>query len=112
MSDFDVRVYFDGACPLCVRECQFLRRRDRRQRIQFVDIAEPGFDPQGIGVSWEQLMSRIHATLPDGTLIHGVEVFRHLYIAAGFRRLVALTRLPGVSQCLSLCYRVFARYRL
>jgi predicted DCC family thiol-disulfide oxidoreductase YuxK len=112
MTDFDVEVFYDGACPLCMREIRMLRRRDRRARIRFTDIAADGFDALAVGLTWQTLMNRIHGRLPDGTVIEGVEVFRRLYTAVGFRRLVALTRLPGVSQLLDLCYHLFAKNRL
>ena len=57
-------------------------------------------------------MARIRGRLPDGTMIEGVEVFRRLYAAVGFGALVAMTRVPGLSQLLDLGYRVFARNRL
>ena len=65
-----------------------------------------------MGLSWQTLMQRIHGRLPDGTIIEGVEVFRRLYAAVGFRRLVTLSRAPGVSQLLGLAYRLFAKNRL
>lgn len=111
-GSYDVEVYFDGDCPLCVREINMLRRLDRRARIRFTDIASPGFDPSSAGRSFAELMDRIHAKLPDGTLIEGVEVFRRLYAAVGFGPLVALTRLPGVSSALDWGYRGFAKNRL
>lgn len=110
-APFDVEVFFDGACPLCVREIKMLRRLDRRQRIRFVDIAAEGFVPPE-GLRWDTLMARIHGRLPDGSLVEGVEVFRRLYAAVGLGPVVALTRLPGVRQVLDLLYRVFARNRL
>jgi predicted DCC family thiol-disulfide oxidoreductase YuxK len=112
MTDFDVEVYYDGECPLCMREIRMLRRRDQRQRIRFTDISAEGFDAGAVGLSWETLMNRIHGRLPDGTLIEGAEVFRRLYAAVGFSRLVALTRVPGVSQLLDLAYKLFAKNRL
>jgi predicted DCC family thiol-disulfide oxidoreductase YuxK len=111
-GDFDVEVFHDGECPLCMREIRMLQRLDRRQRIRFVDIAAPGFDAASTGLSWQALMDRIHGRLPDGTLIEGVEVFRRLYGAVGFGPLVALTRLPGIRQLLDLAYSAFARNRL
>jgi predicted DCC family thiol-disulfide oxidoreductase YuxK len=111
-AGFDLEVFFDGACPLCAREMRALRRRDRRGRLRFVDIAAEGFDASSAGVSWEALMDRIHGRLPDGRLVEGVEVFRRAYAAVGFARLVALTRLPGVAPLLDLAYRAFARNRL
>lgn len=107
-----LEVYFDGACPICVREVAFLRRLDRRGRIRFTDIAAAGFDAAAAGLGWEELMERIHARLADGTVVAGVEVFRRLYTAVGWGWLVAPTRLPGVAPLLDLAYRVFARNRL
>ena len=112
MTDFDIEVFYDGDCPLCMREVRLLRRLDKRERIRFVDIAAEAFDRSSVGVTWEALMDRIHARLPDGTIVEGVEVFRRLYAAVGFGPLVALTRLPGVAQVLDLGYRWFAKNRL
>ena len=112
IKPFEIEVFFDGACPLCMREIRMLQRRDRRQRIRFVDIAADGFDAASIGLPWETLMDRIHGRLPDGTLVEGVEVFRRLYAAVGFAPLVALTRLPGIRQLLDVAYRTFAKNRL
>lgn len=112
MTDFDVEVFYDGACPLCMREIRMLRGRDHRGRIRFTDIAAEGFDASAVGLPWEALMRRIHGRLPDGTTIEGVEVFRRLYAAIGFSTLVKLSRAPGVSQVLDLAYHLFARNRL
>ena len=111
-SSFEVEVFYDGACPLCMREIAMLRRKDQKARIRFTDIAADGFDAASIGVPWSSLMERIHGRLPDGTIIEGVEVFRRLYAAVGFGALVAATRLPVVKQALDASYRLFAQNRL
>lgn len=107
-----VEVFYDGDCPLCMREIRMLMRKDRQARIQFTNIAAPEFDAAAHGTSYPALMERIRGRLPDGTWIEGVEVFRRLYAAVGFRRLVALTRLPGLSHLLAFGYRIFAKNRL
>jgi predicted DCC family thiol-disulfide oxidoreductase YuxK len=112
MTDFDVEVFYDGACPLCMREVRMLRRHDQRGRIRFTDITAENFDASAVGLEWEALMARIHGRLPDGTVIEGVEVFRRLYAAIGFSALVTLSRAPGISQLLDLAYHVFAKNRL
>ena len=112
MNDFEVEVFFDGACPLCMREIAMLWRRDKQARIRFTDISAPGFDARSTGLDWEALMGRIHGRLPDGTLIEGVEVFRRLYAAIGFTKLAAVSRAPGISQALGLAYTLFAKNRL
>jgi predicted DCC family thiol-disulfide oxidoreductase YuxK len=111
-TDFDVEVFFDGDCPLCMREIRMLRRLDRNDRIRFTNIAATDFDPRLIGTTHDALMARIHGRLPGGALIEGVEVFRRLYAAVGFSRLVGLSRLPGLSWLFDAVYSVFARNRL
>lgn len=112
MNDYDVEVFFDGGCPLCAREIRTLQRLDRAKRIRFTDIDAPGFDHAALGRDRATMMARIHGRLPDGTWIEGVEVFRRLYAAVGFRTLARLSRLPGIDQALSLGYAVFAKNRL
>ena len=110
-----IEVFYDGDCPLCLREIQFLRWLDRRkQRILFTDIADKGFSPEDYDPpkTMDQLMAEIHGRLPDGAWITGVEVFRRLYGAVGLFWLTPLTRLPGISHLLEWGYRVFARNRL
>lgn len=107
-----VEVFHDGACPLCAREMRWLRKLDRHGRILFTDISDPAFDPAAVGLTFEALMARIHGRLPDGRVIEGVEVFRQLYAAVGFRRVAALSRAPLVSHLLKVAYEVFARNRL
>jgi predicted DCC family thiol-disulfide oxidoreductase YuxK len=107
-----VEVFFDGACPLCQREITVLRRLDEQDRIRFTDIAAPNFDAAALGTTSDALMSRIQGRLQDGTWIEGVEVFRRLYDAVGYRKLVRLTRLPLVSAALDAAYALFAKNRL
>ncbi|MFO0883500.1 MAG: DUF393 domain-containing protein [Pirellulales bacterium] len=109
---FDVEVFYDGDCPLCMREIAMLKWKDKRQRIRFTDIAASDFDAEALGTTYEALMAEIHGRLPDGTWIKGVEVFRRLYGAIGFGWLTAMTRLPGISQLLDCGYWVFAKNRL
>lgn len=111
-TSWTIEAFHDGDCPLCAREVSLLRRLDRRGRIRFVDIAAPDFDPAPLGKTQAELMGAMHARLPDGTWVTGVEVFRRLYAACGLGPLVAVTRLPGVARALDGAYRVFARNRL
>jgi predicted DCC family thiol-disulfide oxidoreductase YuxK len=112
-SPFDVEVFFDGDCPLCLREIELLRKLDARaQRIRFTDIQAADFSPESVGLTFPELMRRIHGRLPTGELIEGTEVFRRLYAAVGFRRTVAFSRWPGVSHLLDAGYSLFAKNRL
>jgi predicted DCC family thiol-disulfide oxidoreductase YuxK len=110
---WQIRVLYDGDCPLCSREIRFLERRDRgRGRIQFEDIAHPDFDPAVYGLGAREVVARIHGVLPDGSVVEGVEVFRQAYTAVGLGWLMAPTRWPGLRRVADLAYRIFARNRL
>lgn len=108
-----VEVYFDGECPLCVREINMLKRLDHpRTRIRFTDIAAENFRAEETGKTWQTLMGSIHGRDREGNWIEGVDVFRALYEAVGFRRMVGVSRLPVVRDALRFAYFVFSRYRL
>ncbi|MCR9295827.1 MAG: DUF393 domain-containing protein [bacterium] len=110
---FEIEVFYDGDCPLCLREIQMLKWLDRRRgRIQFTDIASPDFQAERYGKTFDELMAEIHGRTPDGEWLIGVEVFRRLYSAVGFSWMVAPTRLPAIKQLLDVGYRSFAKYRL
>jgi predicted DCC family thiol-disulfide oxidoreductase YuxK len=112
-TDFDIEVFFDGDCPLCLREVNLLRKLDKEsQRIRFTDIQAADFAPASVGLTFPDLMRRIHGRLPTGELVEGAEVFRRLYAAVGFRRAVAVSRWPGVSQLVDAGYSLFAKNRL
>lgn len=107
-----VEVFFDGDCPLCKREINWLKKLDRQRRVQFTDIATSNFVASDYRLTQQQFMAEIQGRLADGTWISGVEVFRQLYAAIGLGGLVWCTRLPGLKQLLEVSYRFFARYRL
>ena len=105
---------YDSDCPLCMREVDMLRKRDAAQgKICFVDIAAPEYDPaQHADISFQQAMERIHAVLPDGTVVKDVEVFRRLYEEVGLGWIYAITRVPAIESAANAVYDVWAKYRL
>lgn len=105
-----IELFYDGACPVCQRQVAFLKRRDTEGILCFTDITTPGFVPDG-GKRYEALLARVHARLPDGTFVEGIEVFRRVYAALGYRRSAAISRWPGIRTLLDVAYRTFARHR-
>jgi len=107
-----IEMFYDGDCPLCMREKRLLERKDSHSRIKFTNIAAPDFDAQSFGKSHDEFMAEMHGRLPDGTWVTGVEAFRHLYSAVGLGQVMKLTRLPVIRQCLGVGYYLFAKHRL
>jgi len=112
-EDWQIRLFYDGDCPLCSREIRLLERMDRgRGRIACTDISALDFDAKEHGLERADLMARIHAVLPDGSIVEGVEVFRRAYQAVGWGWLLAPTRWPLLRGAADAAYRMFARNRL
>lgn len=111
---WQIELLYDGECPLCVREVNFLKQRDAdRGLVAFVDIADPAYRPADhAGVDFETAMGRIHAVLPDGTVIKNVEVFRRVYEILGMGWIYAVTRLPIVGALADALYGIWADWRL
>ncbi|MCC6124491.1 MAG: DUF393 domain-containing protein [Pirellulales bacterium] len=112
MSDEPFKLLYDGECPFCRREVEFLKRRDRKNNLILEDIAAVGFDPARYGLTQDEAMGVLHGVLPDGRIVSRLDAIRHAYRAAGLGWLVAPTGLPGVSWALDRLYGVFARNRV
>ena len=70
MSETSLTLLYDGACPLCLREVKFLKRRDLHGRLAFVDIDQDTYDPaQWKGIGYREAMARIHAIRADGEVL-------------------------------------------
>lgn len=102
---------YDGGCGVCALEMDHLRERDVDGRLAFVDIAAPGFDAAVYGTTLAALHAEIHALLPDGSLLHGVEVLRRAYAAAGLGWVLRPTGWGPLRPLADIGYRAFARHR-
>lgn len=112
MSETPMRMLIDGSCPLCRREAALLMRLDAgRGRLVMEDISAAGFDPGRYGLKPGDVMARIHAVLPDGRVVTGMEVFRSAYGAVGWGWALAPTGWPVVRPIVDRMYGWFARNR-
>ena len=102
---------YDGACPVCSFEMRRLDGLDRAQRLDYLDIAAPGFDAARYGTTMEALMGRMHALAPDGRLLIGMDAIRAAYSAVGLGWLLSPTRLPLLRRIADRLYLAFARNR-
>jgi len=108
------RLLYDGGCPLCVREVDFLRERDGGAgKLSLVDVAADDYDPkENAGIEYETAMATIHGVDAEGRVYTGVEVFRKAYEAVGIGYVYALTKIPAVLNAANAVYDVWAKYRL
>ncbi len=104
-----VRVWFDGACPLCVREIALMRGLDTRKAITFIDVAE-GADPS-CPVDRAQLLARFHAE-EDGVVHDGAAAFAAMWRAIPLLRPLGLAaRNRTVLRLLEAAYNQFLKVR-
>ncbi|MEM1105463.1 MAG: DUF393 domain-containing protein [Pseudomonadota bacterium] len=103
-------VWFDGACPLCVREISFMRRLDKRERIDFVDVSagSGGSCP----IDRQTLLARFHAQETGRPIVSGAAAFAAMWRAIPvLAPLGHLAKLPPVLWTLERLYRVFLHAR-
>lgn len=113
-DSWKVNLLYDGDCPLCLREVNFLQKKDAgRGIVKFTDIADLDYRPEeNGGVDFETAMGRIHAVLADGTVVKNVEVFQRVYDALGIGWIYAPTKWPVIGPIIDGIYNIWADLRL
>ena len=108
----DLKLLFDGECPLCVKEVNFLKSRNEKGLIVFVDLADPLYSPEeNSGISYETGMATIHGVY-KGNVMTGVEVFEKAYKCVGLGWVYSFTKVPALLTAANKVYDVWAKYRL
>jgi predicted DCC family thiol-disulfide oxidoreductase YuxK len=108
-----IDLLYDSECPICQMEGDFLKKRDIDNRIRFTDLSSANYNPDEHGhIQFEEGMRKLHAILPDGRIVRGVEVFRQTYDAIGLGWVLAATSLPGIGQIADILYDLWAEHRL
>ena len=104
---------YDGGCPLCRRETDFLKRRDKLGNIKFVDINCDDYDPVNYqNISYEKAMSNLHGILSNGNTIKGLDVLAYSYQLIGLGWIYYPLKIPVISNFLKIIYSFWAKNRL
>ena len=111
-----MKVFFDGSCPLCVREVAFYRR-NAPQDIVWHDLSLAALEiPKG-SMAYQpdrkRLLERFHIYSDDGQWFHGAPAFVRLWsrLAPLWRTLALIGRLPGGLWMMDAVYALFLRIR-
>jgi len=98
-------VWYDGGCPLCVREIALMHRLDKHARIRFVDVDRKD---ASCPVDRQLLLRRMHAQEGHGPLVDGAAAFAAMWRAIPvFRPLGLLAKNRTVLWVLERLYRGF-----
>ena len=79
-TDSLLTVFYDGSCPLCLREISFYRRAQGAEKLRWIDVS----GTEGVvteGLSCQQAMQRFHVLEADGRLVQGGAAFATLWAA-------------------------------
>ena len=109
---WEFKLLYDGQCPMCRREAQWLRRRSHDGRLAFEDISLPGFEAARYGLTQEDVLRVMHGVYPDGRIITKVAAFREAYRCVGLGWLLAPTNWPVLRALSNWGYEWFARNRV
>ncbi len=107
----ELTLYYDGQCPLCVAEVEFLQSRNAAGLLAFVDITQGGFTEAGHNISCEAAMAQIHGRTADGQVLVGVPVFAAAYKLAKLPVLAWLLSRRWLMPVLQPTYVLFAKHR-
>ena len=104
---------YDGGCPLCLRETNFLKRRDVLNQIRFIDINSKNYNPTFFNdISYAEAMSNLHGILENGEIIKGLDVLAFSYELVGLGWVYYPLKIQFLAPVLRLVYRYWAKYRL
>jgi predicted DCC family thiol-disulfide oxidoreductase YuxK len=103
-----VTVWYDSACPLCVREIAMMRKLDWRNRIAFIDAVDPA---SSCPIDRAEILARFHAT-ENGQLLSGAAAFAAMWRAIPLLWPLGMAaKLPFALWLLEHAYRGFLRIR-
>ena len=104
---------FDGGCPLCLRETNFLKSKDELNKIDFVDINNGNYNPILFkDISYAEAMSNLHGILENGNIIKGIDVLAYSYELIGLGWVYYPLKIEFLAPVLRLFYKFWAKYRL
>lgn len=102
-------VWYDGGCPLCIREIALMRRLAPAGVVRFINVLDaPGACP----LSPDAMLARFHAQDSDGRMYSGAAAFAALWrVTPALRPLGLAARNPRVLAFLEGAYTAFLRLR-
>lgn len=103
-------VYFDGSCPLCVKEIA-IYKNSKATDVAFIDVSAHDFVPSD-DLNQSQAMARFHVRKPDGTLLDGGQAFVALWAETpGFKWLASLFQSTLMVRLADIGYNQFLKIR-
>jgi predicted DCC family thiol-disulfide oxidoreductase YuxK len=101
-------IWYDGACPLCIREIALMRRLDWRSAIDFQDIAPAD---AACPLDRQLMLQRFHAC-ENGVMLSGAAAFAAMWrVIPVLKPLGFAARNPFFLRLLERLYMRFLNFR-
>lgn len=100
-------LYYDGNCPICVREIDRLREATG-DNVAFSDIHA---QTEACPYNREQLLQTLHFETPDGQVLRGLDANLHVWRHTRFGWLLAWLNWPLLGPITRRAYDAWARWR-
>lgn len=106
-----VTLFYDGHCPLCMKEINVLRRYNQHQNLKLVDIHSPEFDTLYPQIDKQAADERLHAIGHNGQILTGLDANVAVWQAVGKHKWLRALRWPVIRWFADRGYRLFAKHR-
>jgi predicted DCC family thiol-disulfide oxidoreductase YuxK len=107
-----MKVFYDGACPLCKREIGFFRKCKPVENVEWIDVSRLKTKFAHPGLSQEQALQRFHVVTPEGQLLSGGAAFSRLWCSIrAFRYFGLVFHLSPFAWMLDPIYDQFLKIR-
>lgn len=107
--------FHDGECPICNIEINVMKKLDKQNTINWVDISKDKASLNNAGLSYEQAMEKMYVfDQHDNLMLSGVDGFLKVWKQLPYYRRLAviIEHTPFAKSTLNFFYTIFARYRL
>lgn len=105
-------IFYDGGCPLCVKEMRHLKRLDHDGAIQFENVNKSDFRERYPNVDIEKANRYLHGQKRSGDMVYGLDVTHEAWSLVGKGWMIAPLRWPVIRWFADKAYLFFARHRL
>lgn len=107
----EIRVFYNGACPVCSAGITKQKAKMAGCAVQWKDVHTDENARRELASDLEFVRERLHAVDENGQVGIGVEAFEVIWRHSPNERWKArLISRPGVKQLATLLYNVFARF--
>lgn len=106
-----VTLFYDGHCPLCMKEISVLQRYNTAQQLTLVDIHSDEFETLYPQINKEAADRLLHAILNNGQLVTGLDANVAVWQAVGKHKWLRVLRWPFIRWFADRGYLLFAKHR-